>query len=180
MSRVGELRNRRPSLDELYARMAYLVSTRSTCRRRSVGCVLVDAYNRVLSTGYNGVARGQPHCNSYVLMERSGVEFYPHACPGSTATSGTRIDECGAIHAEQNALVQCGRVDMLRTCYVTTCPCMSCLKLLLGTPCERLVYSEPYPGGLAALELWRRSGRRALLLPVPDSLGGALARAPGG
>lgn len=38
-----------------------MVSTRATCPRRQVGCVIT--YNhRIISTGYNGARKGDAHC----------------------------------------------------------------------------------------------------------------------
>ena len=53
----------RPPRDTYFMKMAALVAERSTCLRRSVGCVLVNGRHHVLATGYNGVASGLPHCN---------------------------------------------------------------------------------------------------------------------
>lgn len=135
----------RPSINKYFIDMAHLVARRSTCMRRSVGCVLVDDKNRVIATGYNGVARGQPHCNE---------PPFAHACPGAFAPSGMNLEGCGAIHAEQNALIQCRDVDAIATCYVTAFPCNSCLKLLLGTPCQFIVYAERYGNMESSLHLW--------------------------
>lgn len=159
----------RASIDEYLMRIAETVATRSTCLRRAVGCVLVDSQNRVLSTGYNGVARGQPHCNelpeSRECDPATGHHLYPHACPGATAPSGSDLDRCEAIHAEQNALVQCRDVDAAATAYVTTCPCPSCFKLLLSSGVRRVVYRDPYPGSDGWLEIWAAAGRTAERLP---------------
>lgn len=148
----------RPSREAHYAQMARLVSTRSTCLRRHVGCVLVDAAGRVLATGYNGVARGQPHCNEHDPFHETG---YPHACASAFAESGERLDECEALHAEQNALLQCRDADAIAVAYVTTFPCVSCVKLLLGTECSLIVFCEPYAPTIqtAAVDLWTRAGR---------------------
>lgn len=54
----------RPTKDDYFIQMAGLVSTRGTCIRRQVGCVLVNARGHVLATGYNGVAARQPHCRN--------------------------------------------------------------------------------------------------------------------
>jgi deoxycytidylate deaminase len=79
-----------------------------------------------------------------------------HACEGHGLPSGK--DSCEAVHAEQNALLQCRDVDRIRTAYVTLSPCKPCMKLLLNTPCERIVFHEehtdPWPG-----EQWRKAGR---------------------
>jgi len=165
----------RPSIDEYFLDMAKVVSSRSTCLRRSVGCVLVDGYGNVLSTGYNGVARGLPHCNESVnsndpLLMNTGFAGesageldsltqikYPHACEGATAKSGQALDKCEAIHAEQNALLQCKDTNMIMTAYVTVSPCIHCVKMLMNTPCSKIVFSEEYVH-TEAKELWLKMG----------------------
>lgn len=56
----------RIDIDEWALRLAEATAARSTCLRRSVGCVLLDRDGIVLATGYNGVARGMPHCNEVI------------------------------------------------------------------------------------------------------------------
>lgn len=145
----------RLSRDEWALKLALLTAQRTTCCRRAVGCVLLNARGHVLSTGYNGVAAGLPHCND--VDEKSAV-IHPHACSGATAPSGTNLDGCQAIHAEQNALLQCRDMYAIHTAYVTASPCMTCCKLLLNTSCQRIVYVEEYPHS-AAKDLWTGAGR---------------------
>ena len=57
------LMNTRPSYDEYFMEMAYVVSKRSTCIRRKVGAILVKD-KHILSTGYNGAPKGHKHCSS--------------------------------------------------------------------------------------------------------------------
>jgi dCMP deaminase len=137
--------------------MARLVSTRGTCYRRKVGCVLVDANNRVLATGYNGVASGQPHCNhmnpdqSYATVVGSNApllptkDLYPNLCEGAMAPSGTELTKCKATHAEANALISCRNPEDIDTCYCTASPCEQCIRFLLNTSCKRIVFEELYP-----------------------------------
>jgi len=125
----------------------------------------------VLSIGYNGVASGQPHCNESELrgadyapvpgqpdLQAPGrmVRLFPHACRDSDLAPG--LDGCEAVHAEQNAMLQCRDPDAVWAAHVTLSPCKACLKLLLGTPCQAIVFGEPHedqaPGGL-----WVRAGR---------------------
>jgi dCMP deaminase len=138
----------RPDKDHWFAELALVIAKRSTCARRSVGCLLVNRFGHILSTGYNGVARGQEHCNEQ------------HPCPGVGHASGTGLDLCEAIHAEHNALLQCRDVEEIVACYVTTEPCVTCVKLLLNTSCQRIVALSRYPHGQASRELWERAGRR--------------------
>lgn len=156
----------RPSRDEWALKLALLTAQRTTCCRRAVGCVLLNARGHVLATGYNGVAAGLPHCNHVELVDCATisearpklVETFPHACAGAWSPSGTNLDGCQAIHAEQNALLQCRDVYAIHTCYVTASPCMTCVKLLLNTSCQRIVFVEEYPHS-AAKELWTGAGR---------------------
>ncbi len=145
----------RLSRDEWALKLALLTAQRTTCCRRAVGCVLLNARGHVLSTGYNGVAAGLPHCNQHDPWHPIG---FPHACSGAQAPSGTNLDGCQAIHAEQNALLQCRDMYAIHTAYVTASPCMTCCKLLLNTSCQRIVYVEEYPHS-AAKDLWTGAGR---------------------
>lgn len=145
----------RPSKDSYFLEMAKLVASRSTCLRRSVGCVLVSARGHVLATGYNGVAAGQAHCNHHDPLDKTG---YPHACAGAFARSGEQLDACEAIHAEQNALLQCRDAWEIAVCYTTVSPCTTCVKLLLNTSCSRIVFNELYPHPRSR-ELWVAAGR---------------------
>lgn len=148
--------------------LAQVTAKRSTCLRRAVGCVLLNARGHVMSTGYNGVAAGLPHCNEQQLAEKSdglgrcvyglGRYVYPHACQGSLSKSGENLDGCEAIHAEQNALLQCRDPHDIAACYVTTSPCMTCTKLLLNTSCTKIYFLEEYAHTDAG-RLWRKAGR---------------------
>jgi dCMP deaminase len=163
----------RPNKDQWAISLAQVTAKRATCLRRQVGCVLLSARGHVLATGYNGVAAGQKHCNEVVIVGANYRQFgpdpavqkpeymvdsHPHACPGAHSASGTNLDGCQAIHAEQNALLQCRDVYTIHTCYVTASPCITCVKLLLNTSCEKIVFTEEYPHK-AAQELWVQTGR---------------------
>jgi dCMP deaminase len=177
----------RPDHDTYFLRMAQLVSTRSTCLRRAVGCVLVNGHHHVLATGYNGVARGQPHCNEptgFDFVYANGVDamkpltgqstgkkdVFAHACAGATAVSGDDLHRCEAIHAEQNALLQCRDPQAILTAYVTTTPCIHCAKLLLNTSCPTIVAPSGEVYDPAALALWERAGRAVRFVALAKPL----------
>ena len=145
----------RPDRDSWAMALAVVTAQRATCLRRQVGSVLLNKRGHVLATGYNGVAAGQRHCNSHDKWHPVG---FPHACPGAHAPSGTNLDGCHAVHAEQNALLQCRDVYDIETAYVTASPCMTCTKLLLNTSCQEIVFLEEYPHS-DAKALWEGSGR---------------------
>lgn len=152
----------RPTKLEWAMELAQATAKRSTCLRRQVGCVLLDQYGHAIATGYNGVAAGMPHCNEvnphYNEPAPAGLirPKHPHACSGATSPSGTNLEGCEAIHAEQNALLQCKDVQSIDTCVVTASPCITCVKLLMNTGCRSIVFAQAYPHP-AAGELWQRS-----------------------
>lgn len=131
----------RPETDDYFLAMAKLVSYRATCYRRAVGCVLADSSNHVLATGYNGVASGEPHC-------------IDEPCAGSKLPSGTGLDKCEAIHAEQNAILQCRNVADIETAYITVSCCITCTKLLMNTGCKRIVFISAYTDE-SPKQLWK-------------------------
>jgi dCMP deaminase len=171
----------RPNRDRWAMRLAEVTAERATCLRRHVGCVLVNRQGHILSTGYNGVARGQLHCNrqvsvgtDYTIADFSGVSvpqkmitITPNACAGATAESGTKLDSCQAVHAEQNALLQCADVDEICRAYVTTSPCLTCVKLLMNTNCQHILFRDEYPHK-EARELWTSNADRTWTQMSPD------------
>ena len=129
----------RPVKDRYFLHLAEDVASRATCKRRKVGCILVDTYGHILATGYNGVGSGLPHCN----------EEAP--CYEGDFPSGEALEKCEAIHAEQNALLQCGDVMVIDTAYCTDSPCIHCMKLFLNTSVKRIVFARRYDGHYDAI-----------------------------
>lgn len=146
----------RPSKDKTFLDIASTLAKRGTCIRKQVGCVLVDDLGQILSTGYNGVARGLPHCNEELITTVLGEDYHgepyisgltrvnPHKCAGASHDSGQGLEICEAIHAEQNALLQCADVQKIHTVYVTTSPCRHCMKIIMNTSAKRVVFLSEY------------------------------------
>lgn len=148
----------RQTRDQWAMDIAKITARRTSCCRRAVGCVLTNSRGHLLSTGYNGVAAGMPHCNE-IVVTNTGESTTPYSCPGAHSPSGTNLDGCHALHAEQNALLQCRDVYQIETAYVTTAPCMTCTKLLLNTSCKEIMYIDDYPQAAESKKLWESAGR---------------------
>jgi len=133
----------RVSKSEYFLQMAELVATRGTCARKTVGCVFSNNRGHVIATGYNGPAAGQRHC-------------IDSPCLGAGFPSGLGLSKCEAIHAEQNALLQCKNVYEIDTAYITHSPCITCVKLLMNTGCKHIVFRKEYPHS-ESKELWLQS-----------------------
>jgi len=117
----------RPSFEEICMDIAYNISRRSTCLRRSVGCVITDInYNQVYSWGYNGNARG--------LINQCDA---PHV-------SG----KCGCLHAEENAVIN-NTVPYTtpKHVFVTLMPCVACCKRIINIQnVQKIFYGESHKG----------------------------------
>ena len=113
----------RISWDEYFSKIVQVASERSPCARLKVGCLLV-ANNRINSQGYNGFLPGCPHV-SIVRDEH----------------------EQAAIHAEQNALIDCAKRGISCkgcTAYITHYPCLICCRLLLAAEIDEIKYLQDY------------------------------------
>lgn len=130
----------RPSWDQYFMAIARQVSTRSTCLRRRVGCVIV-LEKRIVTTGYNGAPMGLAHClQTGCLREREGVP------------SGERHELCRGLHAEQNALLQAAYHGVSvrgGTLYCTHKPCVLCTKMLINAGIVKVLFAEGYEDRLA-------------------------------
>jgi dCMP deaminase len=134
------LSNMRESWDDYFMKLVAFISSRSTCLRRHIGALLVKEH-RILATGYNGAPSGIPHCLEVGCLRQQ-----------MNIPSGERSELCRAVHAEQNALLQCARFGVSTegaTLYCTHFPCVHCVKSLLSAKIARIVYQEDYPDDLA-------------------------------
>jgi dCMP deaminase len=119
----------RPAWETYFLQIAHLVATRATCDRKHVGAVLVNERKRIVSTGYNGVPAGVPHCDEV----------------GHTLAEIDGRDSCIAtLHAESNALDDAGRMARGCTLYTTVIPCFECAKRIVNSGVVRVVYHEYY------------------------------------
>ena len=148
----------RPSRDDYFTALAFLVSERTTCLRRSVGAVLVKD-GRVLSTGYNGSPKGMAHCEDIGCLRQK-----------LNIPSGTRHELCRGVHAEQNAIIQAATAGVSTrgaTLYCTHSPCVLCTKLMINSGIVEIVYCHPYRDELAS-SLIEASEILVREMPVPD------------
>ena len=113
---------RRHLKHEVYMRMAQQLARLSTCRRLSVGAVLLRRDGSVAGVGYNGVLPGQPHCA-------------PETCNPSARCFNTR-------HAERSALDY--STGDIAAAYVTHEPCLRCTQDLIARGCRAVYYLRSY------------------------------------
>lgn len=145
-------KNKRPSWDEYFLKLAMLASERATCPRMHCGCVLVkDRF--VLATGYNGSLPGQPHC------EDVGCLIVDNHCVRTN-------------HAEMNALIQAARHGVNTdgaTAYITNMSCTTCAKALIAAGIKRVVVFSDFHDTLAT-QFYKDSGVEIVKLPMPEKV----------
>lgn len=126
-------------LDEMYMRMAVLVSEYSYAVRKKVGSILVTE-SGMISPGFNGTLSG-----------------WPNVCELDDGTTDSRI----TLHAEQNSffkMLKEGVSSRGATLYVTMLPCsMECAKMVVASGIKRVVYLEEYRDDFA-IPLFVQSG----------------------
>jgi dCMP deaminase len=113
----------RPTWDEYFKQITYLVSTRSSCEKLNVGCLFVKD-NRIIAQGYNGYIAGCEH--KMVIKDNHNI---------------------GTIHAEQNAITDCAKRGV--SCdkcvaYISHYPCFNCMKLMVSCGICEIKYIDDY------------------------------------
>jgi len=130
----------RISKDKYYLEIAKVVALRSPCLRRKYGAVIVKE-DVILSTGYNGSARGVINCLEVGCIK--DILSLPH---------GKAYNECIAVHAEENAILNAARSGSCvfsSTLYlagfdgnqkiVSAIPCQRCKRAIINAGISKVV-----------------------------------------
>lgn len=109
----------RPSKKQYYLDIAKAVSKRAACLKRSYGAVIVKN-DSIVATGYNGPARGHPHCET---------------CKRTDKLPGVNYSDCPAVHAEENCIANAARsghstIGAILFLYGDYPPCERCKRAL--------------------------------------------------
>lgn len=101
----------------------------STCGKKKYAAVLVDDCNHIVGFGYNGGPSGHVHC------EDGGCPRLQENSP-----SGSKYDNCIAVHAEANALLHSDYTSNAKKIYINGPPCFDCAKLIANTTIKKIYY----------------------------------------
>ena len=127
--------------NQYFMGQANLLSLRSTCKRLSVGALIVRD-RRVIAGGYNGSVKGETHC-----IDEDCLIINGHCLR--------------TIHAEMNAILQCAKFGVPTDhaeIYVTHFPCLSCMKQILQAGIKKIYYMKDYKNDEYALHLVQVAG----------------------
>ena len=130
---------------------ARLVATWASCYQaeRKIGAVIVKN-KRIMTTGYNGAPSGIESCKTKGKCLRRELDV----------PSGTKLELCYAVHAEQNAIAQAAKLGISvegGTLYCTHQPCVICCKMIINAGIRRVVYKYGYPDEFS-LKLFDEAG----------------------
>ena len=132
----------RPSKVKYYLDIAAAVAARSTCIRRQYGAVIVKN-DIIVSTGYNGTARGLINCCDLNECYREAHNI-PH---------GQQYEKCKAVHAEANAIINASREEMCGAILFLAgfengermknpTPCEMCSRMITNSGIRRVISCE--------------------------------------
>ena len=151
---------KRPNWDDYFMKITSVVAERSTCLRHNVGAIIVKN-KRLLTTGYNGAVRGSEDCLK-LGCKKDELEL----------SSGFGSEECRAVHAEQNAIIQAAHhgIDLDgATLYCTTIPCRMCAKEIVNSGIKDIVTYSEYNGAKGSVEFLKNSGINFRKINRPDN-----------
>lgn len=125
----------RVSKTQYYLSIAKAIAQRSTCLDNKYGAIIVKN-DEIIATGYNGSPRGKSNCCDNGHCAKAIANKY---------------EACVAVHAEQNAMLQAARKDMIgSTLYLVSTnkkdckPCDICMKLILNAGIKYIVTERGY------------------------------------
>jgi len=119
-----KLIDNRPTWRQYFINISHQVKTRSHDIQTQHGCVITDADNHIISTGYNGFPPGVNDSD----LPKERPEKYPYI-----------------LHAEENAILNAR--TSLNGCriYVTGKPCVACLRRIMAVGITHIYYDGTKP-----------------------------------
>lgn len=116
----------RPSWDEYFLMIAFTASLRSEDPNIKHGAVIVDKFNHIIGTGYNGPIKNS--INSLIPMHIRDEK------------------RKWMIHAEENAILNCvksydGNDNDLKI-YITGLPCNNCLQRIINFNIKNIIIAD--------------------------------------
>lgn len=112
----------RPSWDDYFMALCFLVAQRSIDPSTKHGTVFVSNDNTILSLGYNSPPRGCDD-NNVPLTRPEKYDWF--------------------IHSEEAAMLNAARIGISlkgSLCYVTGKPCEKCFRQLINVGCTKIIY----------------------------------------
>lgn len=147
------------SWDKTFIEIAEKYAEHSSCAKYHVGAIITRD-RRIISSGYNGVPSGKPHCNSIF----KNINFKEDKVMSEKHHEWSLKNE---IHAEMNAIGFAAKYEALTrdaTIYITLAPCLNCSKAIIAAGIKRVVYKESYAREPESIEFLKSAGVEVVCL----------------
>lgn len=122
---------KRSSFDRYVMDICKITATRSTCLHRHQGTVIVKD-KRIIATGYNGSAPGQPHCSEVGTCAKEKLGMFCRA---------------EGLHGENNAILSAAKLGISvkdADMYCIYSPCRACCNMMKAAGIKRCFYQYRY------------------------------------
>lgn len=154
--------------DKYFYEVCKSIASKSPCLSRQIGAILVKDKS-IISTGYNGPARGYPHCKAVRVEMPDLKEMLPPeegihtelVCPryAKGYKSGEGLDECPAAHAEVNCIANAARAGastigstLYMNCII---PCKDCAVAIVNAGITEVVVEDIVPYDDMSIEIFK-------------------------
>lgn len=139
------------SWDEYFLRVATEIGANSKCLSRQIGAILV-LDKSIISTGYNGPARGVPHCTTRrdipgleVVSQDLELRYCPRQLLGFGSGKGLHL--CIAVHAEVNTITNAARNGIAvkgSILYLSggILPCVNCMSAIVNAGIVEVIVAD--------------------------------------
>ena len=127
-----------------FMKRACLLADKSTCGYKT-GCVVVKG-SKVLVEAWNETLHGELYCQNGECFRQK-----------NKLSGGKEIEKVCSIHAESSAVaVSASKGISIKgaSVYITTFPCLICVRLLVKCEIAKLYYMSDYMGGNEGLALF--------------------------
>lgn len=133
-------------------RRAATIATKTRCWI-GVGCVIARN-GLVLAESWNKTLNGEEYCKKFRRnpLREDGPPGALGAHEGCVRhdlglSQGREIEKCCSIHAEAQAVAECAKNGISiggATMYITSFPCLICLRLLVASGIKKVVYMNDF------------------------------------
>lgn len=153
--------------DTYFHNICKAIASKSPCLSCKIGAILVRDHS-IISTGYNGPARGYPHCEGVELDDSDSqyddrIIHSKRSCPRHAKgyKSGEGLSECPAAHAEANCIANTARIGASTigsTLYMNCImPCKDCATALVNAGIIEIVIDDIKPYHEMSIEIFKHA-----------------------
>ena len=132
----AQVKDNRISWEQYFIQILKCTALRSSCLSSKKGAIIVKD-NRLVGAGYSGAPTNVKSCIETGVCRKRQLGY----------SHGTGHEQCIAVHAEANAILNCALNGIsTKDCimYCTHKPCVNCLKMIIQSGIKKVFYLYDY------------------------------------